>query len=75
MFGKMLSLQLLVTFYKAQTTPNELKKITNQMDNKATPNGSIPAEHMSVVEANTCYFRGEKAIYAAVPDKTPNGRP
>jgi hypothetical protein len=28
-----------------------------------------------VVEANTCYFRGEKAIYAAVPDKTPNGRP
>jgi hypothetical protein len=29
---------------------------------------------MSFTEANTCYFRGEKAIYAAVPDN-PNGRP
>jgi hypothetical protein len=62
---------------RAHTTlyENEIKKVFTQIDNKATTNGATPAEHMTLTEANTCYFRGERAIYAAVPDKTPAGRP
>jgi hypothetical protein len=51
------------------------RRFFTQIDNKATKNGATPAERMTLTEANTCYFRGERAIYTAVPDKTPAGRP
>ena len=62
------SLQLLVTCCKTHTSLNEIKKLMTRIDNEAATNGATPAEHMSFAEANTCYFRGEKAIYAAVLD-------
>lgn len=67
LFCKMLSLWLLVTFYKANTALNEVKKITSQMDSKSTPNNATPAEHTSVVEANTCYRKQFKPMYLTKP--------
>jgi hypothetical protein len=60
---------------KAPCRLYEMKKVMTSIDNEAIAKGAIPSDHMSFAEANTCYFRGEKAVSDAVPDKTPSGRP
>ena len=60
---------------RAHISLYEVKRVMTKIDNEAATNGATPTEHMTLTEANTCYFRGESTIYATVPDKTPAGRP
>ena len=45
------------------------------IDDAARLDGPPPKEHMTMKEANTCYNRGEKVIFAAMSNKTKCGRP
>ena len=44
------------------------------VDEEAKKQGWPAHEHMTQRDANTCYFRGERAILEKVPSKTPTGR-
>lgn len=59
---------------RAKTSLYEMKKVMEVIDGEASRQGAPPHMHMSLREANTRYFRGERAIHTVVPDKTPSGR-
>lgn len=52
-----------------------MKNVMASIDKEAAKMGVIISDHMSQSEANTCFFRGEKAVSDAAPDKTPSGSP
>jgi hypothetical protein len=54
---------------RAHISLYEIKRVMTKIDNEAATNGATSTEHMTLTEANTCYFRGESAIYATIPDK------
>jgi hypothetical protein len=58
----------------AKTRLSELRKLMKMVDNAASATGHPPKEYMSLAEANTCFFHGEKAILDIVPANTPQGR-
>ncbi len=58
----------------ASTRLYELRKLMNMVDKAAAENGHTPKQYMSLAEANTCFFHGEKAILDIVPANTPQGR-
>lgn len=60
---------------KAPCRLYEMKKVMTSIDNEAAKNGANISDHMSMTEARTCYWYGEKAVSDAVPDRTPSGRP
>eukprot|EP00804_Cyclotella_cryptica_P020114 CCRYP_020133-RA/>CCRYP_020133-RA protein AED:0.24 eAED:0.24 QI:0/0/0/1/1/1/2/0/687 len=60
---------------RAHISLSELKKVMTVIDKFAKEQGFPPREHMSQRDANTCYYRGERAIYDIVPENTPKGRP
>ena len=53
----------------------EMRKVMLTVDKVATEQGFPPKDHMSLHEANTCYYRGERGIFDVVPENTPQGRP
>jgi hypothetical protein len=53
---------------------SEMRKLVAILDNEATVKGHAPKQYMTLAEANTCYYHGEKAVLAFVPAKTPKGR-
>eukprot|EP00804_Cyclotella_cryptica_P001683 CCRYP_009072-RA/>CCRYP_009072-RA protein AED:0.30 eAED:0.29 QI:0/-1/0/1/-1/1/1/0/334 len=60
---------------RAHISLSELKKVMTVIDKVAKEQGFPPKEHMSQRDANTCYYRGERAIFDIVPENTPQGRP
>jgi hypothetical protein len=58
----------------AKTRLYELRKLMNIVDKAAAENGHTPKQFMSLAEANTCFFHGEKAILVLVPPNAPQGR-
>ena len=58
----------------ASTRLYELRKLMNMVDKAAAESGHTPKQYMSLAEANTCFFHGEKAILDIVPANTPQGR-
>ena len=60
---------------RAKSTMSELRKIMLLIDNTSRSKGFPVKNSMSHEEANTCYYHGESALAAVIPDTTSKGRP